>query len=481
MKKIAYICTLMIFIISCTNPSSRNFATIKGKIISGNIKEVKFEWIRDNSISEKANRYVANVDTNAEFSIQIPINKLATGRITTGRYYHEICLIPGDNFNITINGDSISYSGKGGEKNNYLFSEEKCGLWDRSYYNESNKSQLTPSDFVTCMKDFKQKRLDFLNSYPQKLQKEFLDYYRIENQVIYEDLIQGYPRRYAYKNRTYPDSLELPDEYRRLAQISNFMDDKKVISHNYIRNFRNFLFTKARKISNSDSSLNFSDAIYVTLFDSLQGKTQEYVLAKWICSKLSYNKNDTIAYNRFLEIAKDEIPKAAVSTAFNKYREKQDLIGKPLHTELAQTVLVDTANVEITFKDMIDKYKGRVVYLDLWSLGCGPCRATMPYSKKLKEYLKEQPIEFIYITVDGYNNKLWDNIFKVSLTHKNQYRFKNGFNSRLHQFLEINWVPCYMIFDKKGNLINFNADRPSRLVGKVETKLVKKLKELAVE
>lgn len=34
-------------------------------------------------------------------------------------------------------------------------------------------------------------------------------------------------------------------------------------------------------------------------------------------------------------------------------------------------------------------------------------------------------------------------------------------SSKMLRHLGINWVPCHMIFDKDGNLIDFVAQRPS--------------------
>ncbi len=155
------------------------------------------------------------------------------------------------------------------------------------------------------------------------------------------------------------------------------------------------------------------------------------------------------------------------------------MIGQPLHQEFSNTILNDTAGVSLTFGEMMEKYKGKVVYLDLWGMGCGPCRAAMPYAKKLKEKLRDEPIEFVYTSVENIRNNNWEKVFEATLTTNNHYVLENGFNSRLHKFMEINWVPSYMIFDKEGKLIDFNADRPSRMVERAETGLEKTLKELA--
>lgn len=36
----------------------------------------------------------------------------------------------------------------------------------------------------------------------------------------------------------------------------------------------------------------------------------------------------------------------------------------------------------------------------------------------------------------------------------------NRGNSKLTKFMEINYVPSYMIFDKQGKLVDFMAERP---------------------
>jgi thiol-disulfide isomerase/thioredoxin len=40
---------------------------------------------------------------------------------------------------------------------------------------------------------------------------------------------------------------------------------------------------------------------------------------------------------------------------------------------------------EMSFQDILDKYKGKVVYIDFWASWCGPCKKQMPYSAKIKK------------------------------------------------------------------------------------------------
>ena len=479
MKKAILACLLCATLFSCKTQDESTKAIIDGQILSGDIKEVKFEWIQDDPFKNLPDHYTATVDSDGHFSIDIPLERLAYGKITSGRFFHDIFLSPGDKFSIKIDADTIVYKGKGAEKNNFMYALEEEKLTMRLFYEETNKGKLPPNEFAVAMQDFKKRRLDFLNSYSKKhkLSKEFTDFFKIQNEVVYENIIRRYPRRYAYLNKIPVDSLELSEEFKKINQIGYFMDDSKVVSVRYLHSLRNLVFTKAKELMPDKP---WKDAVETILTDSLNGKTREYVMAKWLCISFGYDKFDTVIYNKFQEIATDSIPIKAVEESLGKFKEKRNLIGKPLRPEFTQTAILDTSNTELTFGQVMEQNKGNVIYLDIWGLGCGPCRATMPYSKKMKEKLKDYPIKFIYLTTDNTKNKgVWEMVFKATFSREGQYSFMNGFNAKLLRYMGINYVPCYMIFDKKGNLINYNADRPTSMVENTQTSLEKTLIELA--
>lgn len=53
------------------------------------------------------------------------------------------------------------------------------------------------------------------------------------------------------------------------------------------------------------------------------------------------------------------------------------------------------------FQLILEKYKGRVVYVDFWGTWCVPCIEDIPKAKKLKEALKGEEVVFLYLAVES--------------------------------------------------------------------------------
>ena len=51
---------------------------------------------------------------------------------------------------------------------------------------------------------------------------------------------------------------------------------------------------------------------------------------------------------------------------------------------------------------IIAPYKGNVLFLDFWNMGCGPCRATMMEQRNFIKDMQGKPVKFLYITEDKY-------------------------------------------------------------------------------
>lgn len=464
MKKYFY---LLLLIIPSTIFSQKNYLTIHGQVISNNIKEIEISGFEDNPIHGIGRSYTLPVENNNRFSITIAISHGYEGRIIAGMgtnkpINYSFFALPGDSIYINITGTKLDFFGKGAEKYRFLYQLEKERLIAYLDISSLNSGKISINEFEEVTKNFVQKRMTYFENYDKKdeLEKLFFQYYKDQTDLQYRDLLIGLIKYVFFKGRPIIPYLE---KYKEQFMVSHFTNDKLVKYPGYINIISHYIYyvksiETCWKLKDLD---HLSQCIEIVLTDSLTGTTRDYALANYICTDLVEEDHyDTTLINIFNYTSRDSFARKTVKKAIEKYKLEQLLIGKPLHPEFAQTKLADTANDLLTFGEMLEKYRGKVVYLEFWSLGCGPCIKAMPEARNLEQELKGLPIVFVYITADRYHNNLWNHIFKVSLTKDNHYRLIEGSHSKINKFMNTMLVPWYLLFDKEGRMITFSAEDP---------------------
>jgi thiol-disulfide isomerase/thioredoxin len=187
---------------------------------------------------------------------------------------------------------------------------------------------------------------------------------------------------------------------------------------------------------------------YSCIKDNFTGKIRDYFLFDVV--KKSKYEEKTI--NVFFNDCQDERYKNYVKLVF-EIREK--LLSS---TDL---LLLQSDLSQISLEDILSKYTGKFVYLDIWASWCAPCRKLMPKSHQLAELFKEDVV-FIYLSIDE-NVKLWKKAAQYeSLDENNSYLIseKSSF-IKSHENIGKKGIPYYMIFDRKGKLIDERAMRPN--------------------
>jgi thiol-disulfide isomerase/thioredoxin len=139
---------------------------------------------------------------------------------------------------------------------------------------------------------------------------------------------------------------------------------------------------------------------------------------------------------------------------------QQDKIKGELPEGGRMVNLQDPEYADISFEDILELYKGKVIYLDFWASWCRPCKNEMPHSAKIKEQLKDKDVVFVYISSDR-NKSAWQNgVSQLKIKGEN-YLTSAKVWKEYNGLFDVKYIPRYILIDKEGNVADVNAKRPS--------------------
>jgi len=129
--------------------------------------------------------------------------------------------------------------------------------------------------------------------------------------------------------------------------------------------------------------------------------------------------------------------------------------------DLSEEIMLVEDYQEIKSLDqIIDRYKGKVIYIDFWASWCAPCIGEFEYAPQLHEFAEKNTIVLLYISTDKDELK-WVNALNNSMLDGYHARMvTDEFRSELEKY-GIYGIPRYMIVNKEGNIAVTEAKRPS--------------------
>lgn len=117
-------------------------------------------------------------------------------------------------------------------------------------------------------------------------------------------------------------------------------------------------------------------------------------------------------------------------------------------------------------KTSLDDLKGKYVYIDIWATWCAPCIIEIPALQALEKEFHSKNIEFVSISVDNVDGLRGSKEeWKKMVAEKNlggiQLYADKDFQSDFMVAFDVNAIPRFILIDPNGNIVDFDAPRPS--------------------
>ncbi|HEY5125225.1 MAG TPA: TlpA disulfide reductase family protein [Ignavibacteria bacterium] len=113
-----------------------------------------------------------------------------------------------------------------------------------------------------------------------------------------------------------------------------------------------------------------------------------------------------------------------------------------------------------SLNEILQEFKGKVVFIDFWASWCMPCRGEFEFAVKLNEFAKKNNVVLLYISTDKDENNWIKTLKSLNLTGYHARMVTDEFRSELKRY-QVTGIPRYMIVDKSGKIVEPDALRPS--------------------
>ncbi len=158
-----------------------------------------------------------------------------------------------------------------------------------------------------------------------------------------------------------------------------------------------------------------------------------------------------------------------------RYFKTKTVVNNPNLSEKINMNSISKEIIQPIFDTILQKHKGKVLYIDFWAPWCGPCMSEMQYSKKIKLLLEGKNVEFIYLA-----NRCSDEYWNVTIAEEqiegDHYLLTDDQYKVLTNQFDFSGIPHYILVDSDGNIVDSDAPRPRE-----EDELIEAINKLLID
>ncbi len=444
MKKIILLAILAFFAVVNLNAQS-DLCVISGEWNRWNAKEVSLYCIVSGRL-EKVSTYYMKDDHTFTFAFVSASENyyvIGTESPSTKMSKYTFYLKPGDHLNIAVDDTTYALIGEN-TKENIAMTAWHDYIWPLEYYaiyRTPKASRWTYVDYFPVLEEKFEQPYVAERTGNSAFDASFEKFRKF-------DLISDAGTFLLTPRSAHPQDEDYPDYYKTI-KFSELSTNTDVLTYPYdILKLASYMEGKF-----GGPKINGPRA----MIDSAKDETLKAELfLEYLSSVSDFSAMEDLKaqYSKYIK-TDDQKRRMEEQTARITKKLMEQGVGKPA--------------IDFTYKDVTGKsvslsdFKGKVVYVDVWATWCGPCRKELPHLKAVEEkYHGNDNIVFIGVSSDDAKDiQKWKNFVEKEQLPGVQLHGGIGGDQDIRKLYQINGIPRFLLFDKKGNIVSVNAPRPS--------------------
>jgi len=137
-------------------------------------------------------------------------------------------------------------------------------------------------------------------------------------------------------------------------------------------------------------------------------------------------------------------------------------VPKVLKTKFSKEALAqkleDKDGKAISINEILKQHKGKILILDFWAGWCRDCLKAFPKAKELEA--KNPNVNFVFLSLERSKEGFLKSLDRFEMADKENYWFSSGWKNDFNNYIDLNWIPRYIVVDQKSAISKYYAISP---------------------